>query len=304
MPLKFRVQKIEEVVDEAIRAFYKEVEVPVANGTAGQTAKVFQLDVEGVAAPERVTDLNTKLNVFRKTNGRLAERLKVFAEQSGVTLEDDMTPEDLAEILKDKAEEAKKALEKLKSGGSEEVEKQVAARVEAMKTTHAAELKKAADLAAKAAKDRDDYLRQLEKVMVENSVLEAATKRGLRATAHEDIVSRARRVFSFKEGKVRALSEDGETPRYGADGTNELTISEWVEAQASKDGVHLFEGNSGGGAAGGSGGAGRGGGPGPNPFKKESWDLTRQMELLKKDPATARRLAKEAGRNIPELAAA
>ncbi len=294
MPLKFKVSKLEDVVDEAIRKFYKETPV----GDEGE--KVFVLDVEGAVAAERVTDLTKKVNTFRTTNTRLAERMKVMAEFAGIELEEDITPEDLANILKDKAEETKKQLEKLGQGGAAEVEKQVAARVEAMKTTHETERKKLLDKVAKSDAEKASYLSQLDKLSITSAVIETATKRGLKPTAHRDIISRAREVFKFVDGKVRAFGEDGETSRYGADGVTELTISEWVETEASKDGSHLFEGNAGSGAAG-SGGAGGGndGLNGKNPWSKDTWDTTAQMVLLKKDPTRARRLANEAGRSIP-----
>jgi hypothetical protein len=40
---------------------------------------------------------------------------------------------------------------------------------------------------------------------------------------------------------------------------------------------------------------GGGGGSGDNPWKKDSWNLTRQGEIAKKDPAQAARLKAEAG---------
>ncbi len=292
--LKFKVPKIEDVVEEALRAFYKET--PVGDGDE----KVFILQVEGAVAAERVADLTKKVNTFRNTNTKLAERMKVLMEHSGIEVEEDVTPEDLSNILKEKAEEMKAELEKLGKGGAAEVEKQVAARVEAMKATHETERKKLLEKATKAETEKASYLSQLDKMSITSAVIEAASKRGLKPTAHRDIISRAREVFKFQEGKVRAFGEDGETPRYGADGTTELTISEWVESEATKDGSHLFEGNAGAGGAG-SGGAGGGndGLNGKNPWAKDTWDTTAQMVLLKKDPTKARRLASEAGRTIP-----
>ena len=73
----------------------------------------------------------------------------------------------------------------------------------------------------------------------------------------------------------------------GKDGFSPLTLAEWVDALVS-DAPHLFEANAGGGAAGsGSRGAGSGG---VNPFRKESWNLTEQVKLLKTNPGLAARL--------------
>lgn len=61
------------------------------------------------------------------------------------------------------------------------------------------------------------------------------------------------------------------------------------------DAPHLFESNAGGGAAGvlahghypgGTGGTALG----KNPFRKDTWNLTEQMKLIKTDPALAARL--------------
>jgi hypothetical protein len=57
------------------------------------------------------------------------------------------------------------------------------------------------------------------------------------------------------------------------------------------DAPHLFESNAGGGAAGnGSGGVAGANRTVSNPFRKESWNVTEQMRLLKSDPGLAARL--------------
>jgi hypothetical protein len=119
-------------------------------------------------------------------------------------------------------------------------------------------------------------------------VVAEASKRGLRATAIPDITARARNTFRLVNGVPQALEADGQTPRAGRDGVSPLTVAEWIDAQVS-DAPHLFEANAGGGATGdGSGGAAHH--SGPNPFRRETWNLTEQMKLQKSDPALAARL--------------
>jgi hypothetical protein len=65
-------------------------------------------------------------------------------------------------------------------------------------------------------------------------------------------------------------------------------LDERVDAQMS-EAPHLFESNAGGGAAG-NGSGGTGNHSGKNPFRKESWNLTEQMRLLRSDPSLAARL--------------
>jgi hypothetical protein len=58
-------------------------------------------------------------------------------------------------------------------------------------------------------------------------------------------------------------------------------LEEWVDLQAA-DAPHLFQTNAGSGAAGNTSGGGAQRSV-KNPFRKESWNLTEQMRLLKKD---------------------
>jgi subtilase family serine protease len=65
-----------------------------------------------------------------------------------------------------------------------------------------------------------------------------------------------------------------------------MSIEEWAEGLV-KDAPHLFERNSGGGAAGSGAGSSSGA---KNPWRKESWNLTEQMKLIRSDPKQAEQL--------------
>ena len=135
--------------------------------------------------------------------------------------------------------------------------------------------------------ERDAAQKQLVTIQIDRGVLEAATKRGLRATAVPDITARARGSLRLVDGTPVVFEADGQTVRRGSDGVAPMTLDEWVAQQAA-EAPHLFDGNAGGGAAGnGSGGAG---GTLKNPFRKETWNLTEQMRLTKQDPVLAARL--------------
>ena len=126
---------------------------------------------------------------------------------------------------------------------------------------------------------------RLSALLIDDAVVAAATKRGLRASALPDLKARARAAFRIVGGVPQIF--DGETLRVGADGVSPATADEWVGGLVS-DAPHFFDANAGGGAAGsGSRGAGSGG---VNPFRKESWNLTEQVKLLKNDPGLAARL--------------
>ena len=139
-----------------------------------------------------------------------------------------------------------------------------------------------------ATKERDALHGRLASIQIDQGVVAAATKRGLRATAMPDITARARSVFRLVDGAPRAFEADGQTLRVGKDGASPMTLEEWIETQVS-EAPHLFESNAGSGAAGnGSGGVGNK--AAKNPFRKETWNLTAQMQLHKTDPQLAARL--------------
>ena len=138
--------------------------------------------------------------------------------------------------------------------------------------------------------ERDSLTTRLTAIQIDQGVITAATKRGLRPTAIPDITSRARTVFKLVNGAPQAFEPDGKSIRYGRDGVTPMTLEEWVDAQVS-DAPHLFEANAGGGAASnGAGGAGASARATKNPFRKETWNLTEQMKLQKTDPQLAKRL--------------
>ena len=138
--------------------------------------------------------------------------------------------------------------------------------------------------------ERDAYFAQLTAIQIDQGVLTAATKRGLRPTALPDITARARQTFKLVNGVPQAFEADGKTVRYGKDGITPMTLEEWMDTQVS-DAPHLFEANAGGGAASnGAGGAAASARTTKNPFRQESWNLTEQMKLQKTDPGLAARL--------------
>ena len=138
--------------------------------------------------------------------------------------------------------------------------------------------------------ERDSLNTRLTSIQIDQGVITAATKRGLRPTAIPDITARARAVFKLVNGAPQAFEADGKNVRYGKDGIAPMTLEEWVDAQVS-DAPHLFESNAGGGAASNGGGAAAGSQRSvKNPFRKETLNITEQMKLQKSDPALAARL--------------
>ena len=139
--------------------------------------------------------------------------------------------------------------------------------------------------------ERDALTGRLTAIQIDQAVVNEATKRGLRPTALPDITARARTNFKLVNGVPQAFEADGTTARMGKDGATPMTLAEWVDGLVS-DAPHLFEANAGGGGPGGrpSGGAGASARASRNPYRKETFNLTEQMQLQKTDPALAARL--------------
>ena len=224
----------------------------------------WHLDVEG--AVERA-----KLEEFRSSNvALLKERDELKARFAGID------PEAVRAL-----EEEKRRLEEAAQLKAGEFEQVLAARVKGARGELEQQL-------AGVRGERDALHARLAVVEIDQAVLREATQRGLRATALPDITARARTTFRLVDGVPQAFESDGRTPRAGRDGVTPLSVAEWVETQVTAA-PHLFADHAGGGAP----GVGPGGAAVPNPFRKETWNVTEQMRLLKADASLAARLKRE-----------
>jgi hypothetical protein len=129
--------------------------------------------------------------------------------------------------------------------------------------------------------------RALKEGILTRSLIEAGRNQQVRKSALEDFLGRARQVFKLVNGVPTAFELDGKTVRYGKDGVSPMSLEEWTVAQA-QEAPHLFEASVGGGAPGSLQTAT--GGAGENPWKRETFNLTKQGQILKRDPALARAL--------------
>lgn len=123
---------------------------------------------------------------------------------------------------------------------------------------------------------------------VHDAVREAISKsKGFQPSAGEDALILAERMFEVnEEGKVVTKDGVGVTP--GVDATVWLTDLQTKRAH--------WWGPTEGGGAGGSGGGNRGGGE--NPWRADSWNMTKQAEAYKANPTRAAQLAAAAGSTI------
>ena len=236
-------------------------------------AEDVRLYVERGGAWHLDTDEGERIAEFRANNIAVNKELAAWKERfAGID------PDEVRKLAeeKQKLEEA----QQLKSG---EVEKVYEGRLKTARADWEKQM-------AKANAELEAANSQLTRIQIDQGVITAATKRGLRPTAMPDITARARSIFKLVKGVPTAFEADGQTVRVGKDGITPMTLDEWADQQVA-EAPHLFESNAGGGAAGnGSGGVGAGNKAVRNPFRKESWNLTEQMKLTKTDPQLAARL--------------
>lgn len=223
----------------------------------------WELQVEGAVAKSKVEE-------FRNKNIELQKEL-------------DATKAKYKDVDPEKWGDYKAAYDDVQTGKAikkEGFEEAVAKRVEAMKADMETKLKAEQEARAKAEGD-------LTTLRLDHALRDAGNKRGIRKEAVNDLLLRGRQSLKFEDGKLIAYGDDGQK-RYGANG-DPMTADEWAD-DLLKNAPHLFEPNKGQGAP----GSGTPGHTGPNPFKKESWNLTEQMKLRKKDATLADKLAKAA----------
>jgi hypothetical protein len=253
MALKYKYSKREEIPAEQV-------------GLYVEREGAFYLDAEGATDKAKADELRNHNIELRK---QIEEHKARF---------DGIDPEEVRRLAEEKRklEEA----QQLKAG---ELDKVIENRVKGLKADWD---KQVAALTG----ERDALTSRLTAIQIDQGVMTAATRRGLRPTAIPDITSRARTVFKLVNGAPRAFEADGQTVRYGRDGVTPMTLEEWVDQQTT-DAPHLFESNAGGGAASnGAGGAAGSQRSVKNPFRKDTWNVTEQMKLQKSDPALATRL--------------
>jgi len=205
MALQYTVDDI-SAVPEALRGEY-----------AARDGKFF-LNVDGVVPKERLDEFRNNNIAFKKEN----DDLKKMYEGVDVERYRTMTER-----------EQKIAEKKLIDAG--EVDKLVDLRVAAMKTEHDKVL--ATLSASDAAKGK-----QLESLLIDNALLDVASKSGVRPTAMDDVLLRGRQTFRLHEGKATAFK--GDEQQFGKD-SNPLTMADWLGG-LKESAPHLFAASSGG----------------------------------------------------------
>lgn len=196
-------------IPEAVRSMYK------------QEGSEYVLDVEGAVD-------KTKVDEFRNNNILLQQQLEKLK---------DVDPAKYRELMElDRKVKEKQLIEAGK------VDEAVNLRVESMRTELTTQLT-----------EKDTALtianKQLAILMIDRQVQAEAVRLGILPTAMDDILLRARTVYTMENGVPVPKSQDGKVI-YGKDGSAPMPMNEWV-LSLKKAAPHLFAGSSGSGAGGG-----------------------------------------------------
>ena len=225
---------------------------------------------------------------LKATNAALKSEKKELAEKLGTF--DGLDPEEVQSIMKLFADNEEAQL--IKDGKIDDV---IAKRTERMAKNHTKALAAKDEEISRLQAELQAKDTNLSSLVIDTQIREAANKAGIVASAVEDALFRGRCVFSLDQETAEpvALNKDG-SPQLGKDGKSNLTIGEWFDGM-KVEAPHWFPGDKGSGAMGANGERRKQ----PNPFAKDTKNLTEQARLKRDDPATYDRLRAEAG--LPPL---
>jgi flagellar biosynthesis GTPase FlhF len=196
----------------------------------------------------KVTGLVEKsvVDEFRNNNIKLQNELAELSKKiSGVDFEEYNT----LRAEKD-AQRDKKLIEEGK------VEELIADRVQRMHHNFEKEKMSLQEQLEQLNSQANTYKRKYDDSIVEQKLINAAARAGVRNEATTDVLNRAKQIWQNSEdGDLIAMQ--GENHLYSKDGRKPLQVEEWFESLAD-EAPHLFKNSEGSGALGGRGGpAGR-----------------------------------------------
>lgn len=261
---------------ESIQMSYSaESEIPAAHkGLYTESNGVWNLT--GVVGIKTQDDVNNVMNALTKErNDNKALRTKYAA----------LGDRDVSEILADI--DRIPALEAAAKGkGSEDIEAQVAARVEQATAPLKRDIQTLTTERDGLTTQVNDFQQANNRRTIGDSIREAGTKAKILPEAMNDVIALGLGNFELNEaGAVIAKADiNGLTPG--------VAPEVWLtEMKRSKP--YFFPPVKGANAGGGNGNGG-----GSNPFSKEGWNMTEQGKMVKEDRALAEQMAASAGTTI------
>ena len=243
--------------------------------------------VDYQAMSRRLSEVNAESKTRKEKLRALEERYALLADI-----------EDLPAFLN----EANKAVEMMRNAPDRDkaIEEQVKSRLDAMTQPLKAQIEARDKKLAEKEKALSETLARYNSAMVKTDVLNSKLLNERIKPEDRPFIQREliRSGTVGDDGRVVYRFDDGEMI-YGENG-DAATVDEAALAILKRLGIDPAaklisqSGASGTGAQ--PGGASGHGMPGRNPWAKDSWNVTRQMELYKQNPAEAQRLMKAAGR--------
>jgi ribosomal protein L14 len=213
MALKFVLDSLEGL-DEAQRELYSK-----------HTDGKYYLEVEGAVAKSKVDE-------FRENNINLNRQLEELQDKYG-NIDVDKYNELLDKAAQD---DGKKRI------AMDKVDEIVAERTQKMKEEYENQIGQLKDVVS-------SQSGQLDSLLIDGAVRQAATEAKVRPGAIEDVILRAKQTFKVVDGNAVAHDSKGNVV-YGKDGSTPLSTTEWLGG-LKKNASHLFETSTGGGAGGG-----------------------------------------------------
>lgn len=267
MMLKPEIEKLDEL-DKALHPLYTQ-----------RDGKFVFTGLEGYD-PTAVTKLQGVVEKERRNASEHATALKPWK-----TLFGDKKAEDIQAEL-DRIEEYKLAAKgKLDEG---ELEARVTARLGSATKPFERKLNEAAEKLAAAEKTIGEYQAKERRSLVHSAVREAALASGALPESYAD----GGGLLAVLEG-VLEVTEDGKVQsRDGAGYPAGLDVAKLLQQVQARQG-YFWGPSKGGGANGGNGGSRLP--AGTNPWKKETFNRTEQMRLLKESPELAKQYQSAAG---------
>jgi len=226
-----------------------------------ETENGYELDLgESIREHSGAQSLKNALDTERDKRKKAIEDRDKYKEAAD-KLPEDFDPEEYERL-------------KANGEGGEEVQKKV-------EEARERERKKWEKKLNEATEERDQYKENYTSTKKDNGLKDALSQ----VNVVSDLKEYAEEYWSNRT----QIDEDGNLVT--SDGTPlQDAVKEWAESDKGKHFI-AAPGNGGGGAPGGK----NAGGSPDNPWKKDSFNLTHQMEILNKEPDKAKRLKAEAG---------
>jgi hypothetical protein len=236
--------------------------------------------IEGIKTDADVSRVQTALTNERNEHTKLKNQVKTFVGEGSfddIQAKLDRIPE-LEQLAEGKVDEEK-----------------INSLVEARLKTKLAPVERERDQLATKLSERDEVISGYEtkerQRNIHDAVRQAATKLKVIDTAQEDVLMLAERVFEIQDdGSITAKDGVGVTPGVAPD--------IWLTEMQSKR-PHWWAASSGGGAR----GSGSGGNLSGNPWSADSWNMTKQGQIIRSEGMEkAQQMAQAAGSKVGAIA--